>query len=83
MKLSVFCAGSQSLEEVSRSDLGKKLKEGVEEAAKSVKHSAESVSKGGEMLGKTSAFRAISQVCFFSLFLSYSKRPHCSILNHC
>lgn len=63
LKLSVLCTGSQSLEEVSRSDLGKKLKEGVEEAAKSVKHSAESVSKSGEMLGKSSAFRAISQVC--------------------
>ncbi|XP_062380237.1 mitochondrial import inner membrane translocase subunit TIM44-like [Sardina pilchardus] len=49
------------LEEVSRTDLGKKIKEGVEEAAKSVKTSAESVSKSGEILGKTSAFRAISQ----------------------
>ncbi|XP_063075541.1 mitochondrial import inner membrane translocase subunit TIM44-like [Engraulis encrasicolus] len=50
-----------SLEEVGRTDLGKKIKEGVEEAAKTVKHSAESVSKGGEVLGKSSAFRAISQ----------------------
>ncbi|MBN3308839.1 TIM44 translocase, partial [Amia calva] len=51
----------ESLEEVSRSDLGKKLKEGVEEAAKTAKHSAESVSKSGEKLGKTGPFRAISQ----------------------
>uniref|UniRef100_A0A6Q2WXF8 Mitochondrial import inner membrane translocase subunit TIM44 n=1 Tax=Esox lucius TaxID=8010 RepID=A0A6Q2WXF8_ESOLU len=51
----------ESLEEVTRSDLGKKIKEGVEEAAKTARHSAESVSKGGEKLGATSAFRAISQ----------------------
>ncbi|KPP70800.1 mitochondrial import inner membrane translocase subunit TIM44-like [Scleropages formosus] len=50
-----------SLEEVSRSDLGKKIKEGVEEAAKTAKHSAESVSKSGEKIGKSGAFRAISQ----------------------
>lgn len=36
--------------------------EGMEEAAKTAKQSAESVSKGGEKLGKTGAFRAISQV---------------------
>lgn len=47
---------------MSRTDIGKKIKEGVEEAAKTAMHSAESVSKGGEKLGKTSAFRAISQV---------------------
>lgn len=52
----------QGLEEVSRTEIGKKIKEGVEEAAKSAMHSAESVSKGGEKLGKTSAFKAISQV---------------------
>ncbi|KAG7488057.1 hypothetical protein MATL_G00029230 [Megalops atlanticus] len=51
----------EGLEEVSRSDLGKKIKEGVEEAAKSAKQSAETVSKSGEKLGKTGAFRAISQ----------------------
>uniref|UniRef100_A0A8C9TXA8 Mitochondrial import inner membrane translocase subunit TIM44 n=1 Tax=Scleropages formosus TaxID=113540 RepID=A0A8C9TXA8_SCLFO len=51
----------ESLEEVSRSDLGKKIKEGVEEAAKTAKHSAESVSKSGEKIGKSGAFRAISQ----------------------
>lgn len=52
----------QGLEEVSRSEIGKKIKDGMEEAAKTAKTSAESVSKGGEMLGKTGAFRAISQV---------------------
>ncbi|KAI1891745.1 hypothetical protein AGOR_G00146930 [Albula goreensis] len=51
----------EGLEEVSRTDLGKKIKEGVEEAAKTAKHSAESVSKSGEKLGKSGAFRAISQ----------------------
>uniref|UniRef100_A0A8C4ZBE6 Mitochondrial import inner membrane translocase subunit TIM44-like n=1 Tax=Gadus morhua TaxID=8049 RepID=A0A8C4ZBE6_GADMO len=51
----------EGLEEVSRTDLGKKIKEGVEEAARTAKHSAESVSKGGEKLGSTGAFRAISQ----------------------
>lgn len=52
----------QGLEEVSRTDIGKKIKEGMEEAAKTAKQSAETVSKGGEKLGKTGAFRAISQV---------------------
>uniref|UniRef100_A0A8C2F4Y2 Mitochondrial import inner membrane translocase subunit TIM44 n=1 Tax=Cyprinus carpio TaxID=7962 RepID=A0A8C2F4Y2_CYPCA len=51
----------EGLGEVGRSDIGKKIKEGVEEAAKTAKHSAETVSKGGEKLGKTGAFRAISQ----------------------
>ncbi|MCJ8737664.1 hypothetical protein PDJAM_G00026700 [Pangasius djambal] len=51
----------EGLEEVSRSDIGKKIMEGVEEAAKTAKQSAESVSKSGEKLGKTGAFRAISQ----------------------
>ncbi|KAL6469469.1 hypothetical protein MHYP_G00229930 [Metynnis hypsauchen] len=51
----------EGLEEVGRSDIGKKIKEGVEEAAKTAKQSAESVSKSGEKLGKTGAFRAISQ----------------------
>uniref|UniRef100_A0A8C7J9F5 Mitochondrial import inner membrane translocase subunit TIM44 n=1 Tax=Oncorhynchus kisutch TaxID=8019 RepID=A0A8C7J9F5_ONCKI len=51
----------EGLEEVTRTDLGKKIKEGVEEAAKTARHSVESVSKGGEKLGVTSAFRAISQ----------------------
>uniref|UniRef100_A0A674DB37 Mitochondrial import inner membrane translocase subunit TIM44 n=1 Tax=Salmo trutta TaxID=8032 RepID=A0A674DB37_SALTR len=51
----------EGLEEVSRTDIGRKIKEGVEEAAKTAKTSAESVSKSGEKLGKTGAFRAISQ----------------------
>lgn len=70
----------QGLEEVSRTDIGKKIKEGMEEAAKTAKTSAESVTKSGEMLGKTGAFRAISQVwilyslwfnciCWFSFFI--------------
>ncbi|EDL21995.1 translocase of inner mitochondrial membrane 44, isoform CRA_d, partial [Mus musculus] len=50
-----------SLDEVSKSDLGRKIKEGVEEAARTAKQSAESVSKSGEKLGKTAAFKAISQ----------------------
>ena len=53
----------QGLGEVSRTDIGKKIKEGMEEAAKTAKSSAETVSKGGEMFGKTGAFKAISQVC--------------------
>jgi len=52
----------ESLDEVSKSDFGRKIKESVEEAAKTAKQSAESVSKGGEKLGKTAAFRALSQV---------------------
>ncbi|XP_053738799.1 mitochondrial import inner membrane translocase subunit TIM44 [Synchiropus splendidus] len=48
----------EGLEEVGRTDIGKKIKEGMEEAAKT---SAETVSKSGEMLGKTGAFKAISQ----------------------
>uniref|UniRef100_A0A8C5M0Y2 Mitochondrial import inner membrane translocase subunit TIM44 n=1 Tax=Leptobrachium leishanense TaxID=445787 RepID=A0A8C5M0Y2_9ANUR len=51
----------ESLDEVSKSDLGRKIREGVEEAAKTAKHSAESVTKGGEKLGKTTAFKVISQ----------------------
>ncbi|NXN15444.1 TIM44 translocase, partial [Indicator maculatus] len=51
----------ESLDEVSRSDIGRRIKEGVEEAAKTAKQSAESVSKGGEKLGRTAAFKAISQ----------------------
>ncbi|XP_058137885.1 mitochondrial import inner membrane translocase subunit TIM44 [Dasypus novemcinctus] len=51
----------ESLDEVSKSDLGRKIKEGVEEAAKTAKQSAESVSKGGEKLGRTAAFKALSQ----------------------
>ncbi|KAM6922090.1 mitochondrial import inner membrane translocase subunit TIM44 [Xenentodon cancila] len=51
----------EGLEEVSRTDIGKKIKEGMEEAAKTAKSSAETVSKSGEILGKTGAFRAISQ----------------------
>lgn len=52
----------QGLEEVSRTDIGKKIKEGMEEAAKTAKTSAETVSKSGEMFGKTGAFKALSQV---------------------
>uniref|UniRef100_A0A3Q3DN39 Mitochondrial import inner membrane translocase subunit TIM44 n=1 Tax=Hippocampus comes TaxID=109280 RepID=A0A3Q3DN39_HIPCM len=51
----------EGLEEVTRTEIGKKIKEGMEEAAKTAKTSAESVSKSGEMLGKTGAFKAISQ----------------------
>ncbi|XP_075878929.1 mitochondrial import inner membrane translocase subunit TIM44 [Nelusetta ayraudi] len=51
----------EGLEEVSRTDIGKKIKEGMEEAAKTAKTSAENVTKGGERLGKTGAFKAISQ----------------------
>ncbi|XP_031588582.1 mitochondrial import inner membrane translocase subunit TIM44-like [Oreochromis aureus] len=51
----------ESLEEVSRSDIGKKIKEGVEEATKTARGSAESLSKGGEKLGRTNTFKAISQ----------------------
>ncbi|NXC70213.1 TIM44 translocase, partial [Anhinga anhinga] len=51
----------ESLDEVSKSDIGRKIKEGVEEAAKTAKQSAESVTKGGEKLGKTAAFKVISQ----------------------
>ncbi|KAF0873074.1 TIM44 translocase, partial [Crocuta crocuta] len=50
-----------SLDEVGKSDLGRKIKESVEEAAKTAKQSAESVSKGSEKLGRTAAFRALSQ----------------------
>uniref|UniRef100_A0A673VNK7 Translocase of inner mitochondrial membrane 44 n=1 Tax=Suricata suricatta TaxID=37032 RepID=A0A673VNK7_SURSU len=51
----------ESLDEVGKSDLGRRIKESVEEAAKTAKQSAESVSKGGEKLGRTAAFRALSQ----------------------
>ena len=56
------CLCEQGLEEVSRTEIGKKIKEGMEEAAKTAKTSAESVSKSGEKFGKTGAFKAISQV---------------------
>lgn len=48
----------ESLDEVGKSDIGKKIREGVEEAAK---QSAETVSRSGEKIGKTTAFKAISQ----------------------
>ncbi|XP_043946616.1 mitochondrial import inner membrane translocase subunit TIM44 [Protopterus annectens] len=51
----------ESIEEVSKSDIGKRIMEGVEEAAKTAKQSAESISKSGEKIGKTNAFKAISQ----------------------
>ncbi|CAN0320391.1 unnamed protein product [Lampetra planeri] len=51
----------EGFEEVGKTDIGKRLKEGVEGAARTAKDSAQSVSRSGEMLGKTSAFRAISQ----------------------
>lgn len=65
----ILCVSPQGLGEVGRSDIGKKIKEGMEEAAKTAKHSAETVSKGGEKLGKTGAFRAISQVHIMILSL--------------
>lgn len=39
----------------------------MEEAAKTAKQSAESVSKGGERLGRTAAFKALSQVSWAAL----------------
>ena len=51
----------ESLDEVSKSDLGRNIKESVEEAAKTAKQSAKSVSKGGEKLGWTTAFKVLSQ----------------------
>ena len=57
----------ESLDEVSKSDLGRNIKESVEEAAKTAKQSAESVSKGGERLGRTAAFKALSQVSWAAL----------------
>lgn len=39
----------------------------MEEAAKTAKQSAESVSKGGEKLGRTAAFKALSQVSWAGL----------------
>ncbi|XP_044275014.1 mitochondrial import inner membrane translocase subunit TIM44 isoform X2 [Varanus komodoensis] len=51
----------ESLDEVGKSELGRKIREGVEEATKTARQSAESVSKGGEKLGQTAAFKAISQ----------------------
>ncbi|XP_070788033.1 mitochondrial import inner membrane translocase subunit TIM44 isoform X1 [Pituophis catenifer annectens] len=50
-----------SIDEVSKSEIGRKIMEGMEEAAKTAKQSAETVSKGGEKLGRTAAFKAISQ----------------------
>lgn len=62
--LQIVCVSvdGQGLGEVSRTEIGKKIKEGMEEAAKTAKTSAETVSKSGEKFGKTGAFRAISQV---------------------
>ncbi|XP_064424546.1 mitochondrial import inner membrane translocase subunit TIM44 isoform X2 [Latimeria chalumnae] len=51
----------ESLEEASKTDLGRKIREGVEEAAKTAKQSADTVTKSGEKIGKTTAFRALSQ----------------------
>ncbi|XP_072457078.1 mitochondrial import inner membrane translocase subunit TIM44 isoform X2 [Notamacropus eugenii] len=51
----------ESLDEVSKSDLGRKIAEGIGTAAKSARQSAESVTRGGEKLGQTTAFRMISQ----------------------
>lgn len=69
----------KGLEEVSRTEIGKKIKEGMEEAAKTAKTSAETVSKSGEMLGKTGAFKAISQVCSHWIFLPLLKVKHESL----
>uniref|UniRef100_H3BAW9 Mitochondrial import inner membrane translocase subunit TIM44 n=1 Tax=Latimeria chalumnae TaxID=7897 RepID=H3BAW9_LATCH len=64
----------ESLEEASKTDLGRKIREGVEEAAKTAKQSADTVTKSGEKIGKTTAFRALSQVCVsVSLSLSYKR----------
>ena len=51
----------ESLDEVSKSDLGRNIKKRVETAAKTAKQSAKLVSKGGEKLGWTTAFKALSQ----------------------
>lgn len=53
----------------------------MEEAAKTAKQSAESVSKGGEKLGRTAAFKALSQVsragaCARGLSGLSPERPH-------
>ena len=51
----------ESLDEVSKSDLGRNIKKSVETAAKTAKQSTKLVSKGGEKLGWTTAFKALSQ----------------------
>ncbi|KAM4889207.1 mitochondrial import inner membrane translocase subunit TIM44 isoform 2-T2 [Thomomys bottae] len=51
----------ESLDEVTKSDLGRRIREGVEEAARTAKQSAETMSKGGEKLGRSAAFKALSQ----------------------
>lgn len=48
----------------------------MEEAAKTAKTSAETVSKGGEIFGKTGAFKAISQVC-----TRFKSRDCCYVLS--
>lgn len=50
-----------SLDEVIQSDLGRKIKEGVEEAAKTTEPSANLLSKAGEKLDWTAAFKAPCQ----------------------
>ena len=51
----------ESLDEVSKSDLGRNIKKSVETAAKTAKQSTKLVSKGGEKLSWTTAFKALSQ----------------------
>lgn len=65
------CIVQKSFEEVGRTDIGKKIKAGMEEAARTAAHSAESVSKGGEKFGRNSAIRAISQVRQANVFLQH------------
>uniref|UniRef100_UPI00358EA310 mitochondrial import inner membrane translocase subunit TIM44 isoform X1 n=2 Tax=Myxine glutinosa TaxID=7769 RepID=UPI00358EA310 len=51
----------EGIEEVGKSEIGQRVREGVEEATRSARGTAESFSKSGERLGKTTAFRALSQ----------------------
>uniref|UniRef100_A0A8C4Q120 Mitochondrial import inner membrane translocase subunit TIM44 n=1 Tax=Eptatretus burgeri TaxID=7764 RepID=A0A8C4Q120_EPTBU len=51
----------EGIEEVGKSDIGQRVREGVEEAARSARGTAESFSKSGEKLGKTTAFQVFSQ----------------------
>lgn len=53
--------GKESLDEVSQSDLGGKIKEGVEEASKTAELAAKLLSEGGEKLDWTGAFKAACQ----------------------
>uniref|UniRef100_A0A8C4Q126 Mitochondrial import inner membrane translocase subunit TIM44 n=2 Tax=Eptatretus burgeri TaxID=7764 RepID=A0A8C4Q126_EPTBU len=61
----------EGIEEVGKSDIGQRVREGVEEAARSARGTAESFSKSGEKLGKTTAFQVFSQVCSAMLIKLY------------